>query len=167
MKRLICFLTAFLLLLSLAGCGHGSRSMDPVSFYYCRDPGSYQYFERNGVIQSELRDMTEHRNDLKYLLSLYLAGPMEEGLVSPFSRQVRLLSVTQVQENLQVEISDPGQTMSDAQFSLACACLTLTCLDVSSCTSVTVISGSKSITLDNQSILLFDAASGEQPTDGG
>ena len=43
---------------------------------------------------------------------------------------------------------------SDAEFSLACACLTMTCLEFTDAESVTVISGSRSVTMD-ESLLTF------------
>ena len=165
MKRFLCILLSIVMVSVLLGCS--SRGVDPVSFYYCRESDSYQYFDMEGVISSEPRDLTEHRGNLKYILGLYLAGPIEEGLVSPFPRNVQLQSVTSAEGTLQIELSDLGTSMSDAQFSLACACLTLTCTDVSSYREVTVISGSRNLTMNADSLLLYDDVSAEQPTNGG
>ena len=164
MKRLLCLLLSMAILLSFPGCG--KRSVDAVSFYYSRDPSAYQYYKTDSVIVSEARDLTEHRNDMRYILGLYLAGPIQEGLISVFPSQVRLLSVSGEGTSLKIELSDLDNVLSDALFSLGCACLTLTCLDVSVYTHVTVVSGSRTLTMNADSLLLYDAVSaGTQETE--
>ncbi len=115
MKRL--FSALLILMLLLSGCQSGGQ--DHAAFYYSRDPAQYQYFEQDGVIHSEARDLSGHRNDLRYMVGLYLAGPMEEGLIAPFTRTTRLLSVAQSGSTISIELSDHTVSMTDAEFSLA------------------------------------------------
>lgn len=162
MKRIISL--TLLLLLLLTGCSSGENG--GISFYYCRDPEQYQYFSQDGVIRAESRDLMAHRHDLQYMIGLYLAGPMEEGLVSPFTRSTRLLSAKKDGGTILIELSDHSSTMSDSEFTLACACLTLTCMEFTPCEEVTVVSGSRSITMDADNLLLYDTLP-QQETAGG
>lgn len=163
MKRILCVL----LILSMAAfSGCGRRDANTVSFYYCRNPENYQYFEENGVIQAESREITGHRSDLRYVVGLYLAGPLEEELESPFSKTTRLVSAQKSGETIQIQLSDQDQSLSDASFSLACACLTLTCMNIFSCTEVTVTSGERTVTMNEGSIMLFDTLLPQEATGG-
>lgn len=164
MKQLCCLILAFSLCLALLGCGSDNSSN--VLFYYCRSADEFQYFKEDGVIAPEKRDLTGHHNDLRYLVSLYLAGPLNEELITPFPKNTRLISV-QVEENtVQIELSEQGSSLTDSAFSLACACLTLTCLDYTACTEVTIISGERTITMNSESIVLFDAPLPQESTGG-
>lgn len=162
MKKIICILLSLCLLLS--GCGHAEDHS--VSFYYCRSPEDYQYFEADGVIRAEARDVTGHRSDLRYLVSLYLAGPLEERLQSPFPRTARLISVSIVEDTIQIQLSDQSKTMTDAEFSMACACLTLTCMGFLRCSQVTIISGDRTVSMNTDSILLSDDLLPQETTGG-
>ena len=154
MKRLISVLLCCLMVSTLLGC----HSADPgtVSFYYCRDPEQYQYFESDSVIQAESRDLVGHLGDLKYMVGLYLTGPIEEGMAVPFSKSTKLLSVQQEGLHVFVELSDHTRALTDSEFSLACAALAMTCMDFTGCKEVTISSGSRSITLNADTIVLSD-----------
>jgi len=154
MNRFLSLLIVFSLLFSLIGCG--SRREDLVAFYYCRDPEEYQYFEEDGVICSESRDLIGHNENIRYVIGLYLAGPMEEGLRSPMPPSVKLVSAERTLDAVQLTFSDLDDVMSESEFSLACACLTLTCADLTGCHQVTVISGSRTVTMTTDSIRLLD-----------
>ena len=164
MKRLFCLFFAALLLMQ-SGCS--SAVMDPVSFYYCRDAEHYQYFSPDGVIAPEERDLTGHRGDLRYLVGLYLAGPMEEGMVCPFPAHTQLLSARKIVNSVRIELSDLSESMTDAQFSLAGTCLSMTCMSFVSCGEVIVSSGDRSITITPENILLFDNHTTEESPNGG
>lgn len=155
MRRILSFLLIVILLFSLSACNPGNSN--PVQFYYCRDSEDYRFFEENGVIQWENRDIVGHDHDLRYVLGLYLAGPLEEGLKSPFPKTVRLLSFSESDTTLTIELSDLQRNLTDPEFSLACACLTLTFLNYTQCSDIIITSGERSITMNKDSILLFDA----------
>jgi len=151
-------------MLSFVGCD--SRKEDLVSFYYCREPDAYQYFNEDGVICAESRDVIGHDENIRYVIGLYLAGPMEEGLRSPLPASVKLISAERTLEAVQLTFSDLDDIMSESEFSLACACLTLTCADLTGCRQVTVISGTRSITMTRDSIRLLDDAPNLETTEG-
>lgn len=164
MKQLTGLLFSLLLFFSLCGCT--ASKDDKVQFYYCRDPELYQYFEADGVIRTETRDLSGHMRDLRYMVSLYLTGPLEEGLKNTFSRSTILISVTQTGSTVEIEISDQSPYLTDAELSLACACLTLTCMDFTPCDSVSITVGPQTITMDADSILLFDSLPQQETTGG-
>ena len=163
MKARILLILAIVFLL-LTGCSSPQR--EDTIFYFCRSPEQYRYFEEDGVIYSESRDLMNHRNDLRYMISLYLAGPMTEGVVSPFTKATRLISAELRNNAVYIELSGHNNILTDSEFSLACACLTLTCMDYMACEQVTITSGDRSITMNTQSILLYDTLP-QQETNGG
>jgi len=164
MKRILCFLLSVLVIFSLSGCHSSERS--GVSFYYCRDPELYQYFDPEAVIQSETRDLVGHMGDLKYMVGLYLAGPLEEGMAIPFSKSTKLLSVQKDGDSILIELSDHTKALTDSEFSLACAALTMTCMDFTTCSEVTILSGERSITMNAGNIVLSDSLPQQETTGG-
>ena len=164
MKQFLCVLLMLCLCFRFAGCA-GSMD-DSITFYYCRDPKAYQYYAADAVVATERRDLSGHRNDVPYLLRLYLAGPLEEDLQSPFPRNTHLIHAGQDAGRIEIDLSSLDETMTDASFSLACACLTKTCIDYFGCEEVTVRSGSRSITMSDETIVLFDNGP-QEATNGG
>ena len=154
MKSIFCFLLSVLLLFSLAGCKTANQS--EVSFYYCRTSDQYQYFETDAVIQAEQRDLQGHMDDLRYMIGLYLAGPMNETLQIPFSKSTKLLSVQQEDDHIFIELSDHSNVLTDSEFTLACAALSITCLDFTDSTDITISAGGRSVTMNANNIILSD-----------
>lgn len=164
MKRFLALLLTFALFLPLLGC-HSQDSGDTV-FYYCRNTEDYRYFEENSVVCPEERDLTGHQNDLRYMVGLYLAGPLDEELHSPFSASTRLISVKMDGQSVFIELSDQTGVLNEPEFTLACACLTLSCMRFISCTDVTITSAERSITMNEDSIVLFDSLPMQETTGG-
>lgn len=166
MRRMRSVILLGLLLSAIFLPGCSSAEPKGSSFYYCRKLSDYRYFEEQGVIRAESRDLTGHKNDLRYMVSLYLAGPMEEDLVSPFTNATMLISAELTDNKVYIELSGHNKILTDSEFSLACACMTLTCMDYTSCESVTVVSGGRSVTMDASSILLYDSLPLQETTGG-
>lgn len=158
MKRLLCLILSVLLLLSLlAGCGQ--KLNEPVTFYYQKNA-----YEENmdSPIAGEEREVSGHRDNLKYLLSFYLMGPIGKDLVSPLPRGTQLNTVSREDGALTIELSNTTSLLSDSEFSLACACLSLTCMGLTDAEAVTVVSGSRSLTLSRENLLLSDTVTPEE-----
>ena len=154
MKRLLsCILVAILL---LSGCGTSAeRVRDPVTFYYMRaNPETL----RNGedLFVGEVREAAGHRQDLSYLMALYLIGPTAEGLCSPIPRGTKISEVTIEESALHITMSDTEKAMTDIEYALACTCLSMTFLELTSAQSVTITSGERSITMDRSTLVLAD-----------
>lgn len=157
MKRLICALMIICLFLSMAGCSiSGSRFKEPVRFYYPRHKSGYLYGEADSVIVAEEREAAGHTGHLEYLLTMYLSGSLDEMLASPFPAGTKLLSVAWDESTLLIELSEPSHAMTEHEFSLGCTCLTLTCLELTDATEVTVTSADRSVTMGREDVTLYD-----------
>lgn len=155
MKRWIVFCLCICLFLS--GCTLGiNGDKDTVSFYYLQ--AKYQYYSENGVICPEQRDASGHHQDLPYLLAMYLMGPSEEELVSPLPRGTLIFGTERHGDSITIRLSDTSAVLSDMDFSLAGACLSLTCFDLTDAQSVTVTSGERSVTQTRDSVMIFDGS---------
>ena len=162
MKRFICLILAFVFL--LAGChSMQNRSSDIVDFYYLRvfqtEEDHAAYFS-DGAITSEQRDVSGHREDLTYLLTMYLRGPLDSHLVSPFPTGCSLIGVQQDGSELTVQLSSGASLLNDLDLSIACGCLAQTCMSLADVDTVHIKSLSTinevlfSITLTADSLLL-------------
>lgn len=154
MKRLLC-LTLIVTFL-LAGCSvTGERIKDPVTFYYPKK--NFSYGTTGSVIGSEEREASGHQEDMSYLLALYLLGPSDEGLVPTMPGSCWVLSMDQAPNSLTIEFTDTTLSLTDAEYSLACACLSMTCIGITNVERVTIKSGSRSVTMTKDNLTLFDS----------
>lgn len=148
MKRL----TALILLLAmlLSGC---SSIKESVRFYYVRR--DYQSTLEE-VIVSEKREASGHEGDLSYLLTLYLMGPSDDSLRCLLPLGISVKSAFNQDGSLEVQLADTSKTLSDSDFSLACACLAMTCMNISQASEIHITSGSRSITMNRNNLILYD-----------
>ena len=150
MKRFVCLILLFSMLLSGCHVLQG-RIKEPVTFYYV----SQNYQENMGqVIVSEVREAAGHRYDLPYLLALYSMGPTSEGLVSPFPKNTKMTLNTCADNSMELSLSDSALILTDAEFTLAGACIAKTCMELTDVEQVTIICGDRKITIRNNNLLL-------------
>lgn len=149
MKRLA---AAILALLLLTGCAPGRASENAVTFYYPRKNPVYSFSDL--PIGSEQRDIAGE--SLEYVLRLYLLGPTDENLEMLFPSGTRLQSLTEEAGALTVFLSPGGNRMQDIDFTLAGACLAKTCFAYGSFSTVTIRSGDRDLTLQNNDLLFRD-----------
>ena len=150
MKRCCSILIIFSLLLS--GCSaFGTRIKEPVNFYYVRSDYSAKM---DSVVSAEVREASGHRYDLSYLLALYSMGPSEKNLIALFPKNTVILPVEHSEAGLVLSIQDDLQTMTDAEYTLASACLAMTCMELIDAEQVTVISANRSITINEENLML-------------
>lgn len=157
MKRMILFGLSLALLVSCLGCNRPQTQEEGVKFYYCvADPVCS---EENGVIASEPRGGIEDRT-LLFILEFYLAGPQSADLRSPFPEGLQVISAQLQDQTLCLTVSGELCALSGLELTLACGCLTLTCLDLTEATRVQITSefglldGQESITMDKNALLL-------------
>lgn len=151
MKRWLFGALAVCLLLS--GCRLDS-AYETASFYYL-DAG---YADRmSDPIRKEQKEITGHAGDLSYLMHLYLMGPSGEGLKSPLPGSCTLISIENREGVIQVKLSDTRSSLTESEFSLACACLTLTILDFTQAQAVTITSGTRKVSMGTQTLTLYDS----------
>ena len=151
MKRFISMILVFSILLS--GCSFfGERIKNSVTVYYLCD--NYEE-ELCCVIVPEEREASGHIGDLPYLLALYLMGPTnEESLSSPYPGLQ--LSAKQSGNHIDLDLKNLPAAVSEIDFSLICACLAMTSLDITGAEDVTIYSGERTRTLSRESLTLYD-----------
>ena len=135
------------------------HTVDSVTFYYVKN--SFSPGTPEGVIGAEQREVGGHEGDLDYLLALYLGGPMDAGLTSPFPgpSATRILTLKQDGPSLTIQLSDLSNSMTDSEFSLACACLTKTCMGLTEARTVRITSGDRSVKMNADNLVFFDESS--------
>ena len=158
MKRFACVTLTICLLLS--GCGiFSERMLEPVTFYYLQS--EYQFGQDSSVIVSEQREASGHRQDLSYLLALYLMGPSEEEHVTSLPAGTRIIKLHQINDEIRMELTETNHVMSDLEFTLACACLSQTCLGMTDAKTITITYRGSTVSMTAESLMLFDdSASG-------
>lgn len=150
MKRFMIVLLTVCLILS--GCSFGGEWIkEPVTFYYVRE--NYQK-DMEQVLSSEVREAAGHRDDLSYLLALYSMGPSNDGLLSLLPKNTSIIPTERTNYSIAVTLSENTQNLTDADFTLASACIAMTCMDLMEIQQVTVISGDRSITIREDNLML-------------
>ena len=150
MKRFMIVLLTVCLILS--GCSFGGEWIkEPVTFYYVRE--NYQK-DMEQVLSSEVREAAGHRDDLSYLLALYSMGPSNDGLLSLLPKNTSIIPTERTNYSIALTLSENTQSMTDADFTLASACIAMTCMDLMEIQQVTVISGDRSITIREDNLML-------------
>lgn len=158
MKRTLILLLVYMLLLS------GCQKKEVATFYYCQ--ADYVYSSSQSIIAGESRDISSHSGDLNFLIPLYLMGPSEKEYVSAFPTDVKLLSVKTQDDALYIELSQI-LNISEAEYVLACACMAMTCMEVTGVQSVTISSAGHSVTIDTSNLTLYDTGIPTETTPGG
>ena len=160
---------ALMCLLLLSGCGRSGKPLfDPVYFYYPRV--EYEYGYSDGVISWEAMDGTGYMEDYQYLLGEFFSGPVEEGYYNPFPEGTELLNAWVEEDIFFLELSQEALALPEHQFNLGCACLSMTCFELTPVRAVSFRCGEKSLTIPRGEYLLMDdyiPDSGIQQEDGG
>lgn len=159
MKRILCLLCLIALL--LCGCGKDEKT----TFYY--KPVDLLSELNSPVISPETRNITGYSDNPQFLISLYLTGPLDKSMQSPFPEGTKLKSLQINNQQMIVELYDLPQNISDSDFSLACACLTMTCMEFSDLESVMILCGNRSVTMNRNILTLSDISSTVEASEGG
>lgn len=142
-------------LLLLSGCGRSGKPLfDPVYFYYPRV--EYDYGYSDSVISWEAMDGTGYMEDYQYLLGEFFSGPIDEGFYNPFPPGTELLSAWLEDDSFYLELSREALALPEHQFTLGCACLSMTCFELAPVRAVTVSCGEKTLTIPRGEYLLMD-----------
>lgn len=164
MKKVIAIFLVLIIGLSLISCREKAPEFQqPLNCYYLSK--SIQYNTPNAVISCEQIDGAQLMNQsLGQFLRQYLKGPDSEELISPFPAGTFLVHLTIDDQTVRIRLSSAFATLSGHNLTLACACLTLTVLDYTGLTYVsisvndTALDDQIIITLDRNSIILLDPA---------
>lgn len=160
MKKWIPLLLAVLL---LAGCAlsQEEKPAETVNFYY--PASAIAYGSEGSVIGVEARDAEALEGNLDQILELYFQGPADESLTSPFPKGTALRQWSIQWDTMVLTVSPELAELTGLKLSLACSCLTKTCLELAEVTSVRIFSGGKNLSVfpekqdfSQENVILFD-----------
>lgn len=166
MKRILSLLLITALLLS--GCAlSSSQANEPVLFYYLRQHNQqedYDLFFSEGAIGAEEREISGHRDDLNYLLALYMQGPKNSTLLFPFPVGSKIVETRMEGSRLTIVMNAISSRFNEMDVTISCACIAKTCMELADVTAVTVESHGPddrvlfSRTFTNENLILEDTA---------
>ena len=169
MKRILSLILVVFLIISFSAC-HYSKSgdiLEPVDYYYPRKTTSFVYGSDEGIITAEVREASGHIGDLYYLLTMYLRGPQNKDLYSPFPAGCVLEEVYVKDDTLYIRFSDEFARLQNLDLTIACASLAKTCLSMTGLSRISIESVSEEnhvhMILDANSLLFSDQSTLEIP----
>ena len=154
MKRFLLLLLVVLLLFASVGCKQNNADfLEPVSFYYCNDiaaddPSSNAFYN---IFVAETHEGAGYTNNLHALLTLYVQGPIDEALVSPFPTGLRIVSVSENDSGVSIVVSNEMASLTGLDLTIACTCLYMTVVESSSYDSVQI--SAESVLLDEHEVI--------------
>lgn len=155
MRRMM--LLALCMLLFFSGCTEDTVQT-PCSFYYLQRQISNT--GADSVVAAQIADAGALTP--KELLSRYLAGPSDPQLESPFPFGTRLIDFTHSGRYVGLIVSDELAALSGMELTLACVCMTKTCMEITQADIVEIrcqsqkLNGSESVTMTSDSFRLQD-----------
>ena len=140
MKRCISLLLTAILLLS--GCAANvNQGKEPVTFYYLRQHAQeedYELFFSEGAIGAEKREVAGHRDDLNYLLALYMQGPTDSDLQFPFPVGSKIMDIHRNGDSVTIVMNTISSRFNEMDVTVSCACIAKTCMELTDAAEVTV-----------------------------
>ena len=165
MKRTLTFFLCLVMLATLCACTAQQQEFrEPVSLYYLLiQPADHiHHGSEDSIISPEQREGYQIRDQISVLLETYLKGPATEFYESPFPVGTGLVSAELQGSTLTVTLTDAIAGMTGIELSLACACLSRTCIELWDLESVTIraetmfLDGKAEITMTGENFLLTD-----------
>lgn len=147
--------------LFLSACSPEPSDPSNTCFYYKN--ATVLYHSENGLLGQQWIDITGGSDDWTQLLSIYLAGPTDHQLVSPFPAGTQLVSFSVYQDTAQVVLSREFADLTGAELTTACACLALTIQSITHCSYVQIsaadalLDNQPSITIEPAAISFYDS----------
>lgn len=160
MRKLLIIITLLCLVLCL-GCSEKPEPKDPVHLYYSKAEIS---FEELGVVSFEVRESSELTAE--EIIRLYLAGPTEQGLISPFPDDTSLISIHVEDQSVTVTLSDTYASLSGYPLAIANCCLYKTVSSLTGLKTVIICCETKALgndvrmQLTEQDFVLVDQSTG-------
>ena len=159
MKRFLALMLTAASILSLCACSKAPSYERPVSFYY--PVSEMQYDATGSAISPEVREGKD-LTSLESTLELYLNGPQDSAYTDPFPQGLRIQDIDSIESTLYLTFSDELGKLSGMDLTVACCCITLTCLELTNASNIFIqaesvlLGGEKSITMNRDCLLLLD-----------
>jgi len=152
MKRMIVLICVLVLIAVLCGCTKNNTDIKaPVNFFYANK--EIVYNTESSVLSAEVREYAGLEENTIGLFDLYLRGPSSENLYSPFPVGSSVVNTIQSGKNLHIILNDSFATLKGLDLTIACACLSMTAMELTGC-DVVEISSENALLDENQSITI-------------
>ena len=127
MKRFVCILCILASILACFGCSSAKKAIKkPVAFYYLTNPENYQA----NAITPEARESSNYDDDLLGLMQLYVSGPLSNQHINPFPKGTTVQNIILNNVTVEIVLNDSFAELSNVEMTSACACLTMTVLEL-------------------------------------
>lgn len=146
--RIFCLLLCIALMLT--ACFTPSAETPISTFFYIRPETE---FESESIFITEVRNV---QAPLKDLLILYLSGPLDEYLQSPFPMGTTLIDCTIIDAQVEIILSNEASSLTGIELSVACCALAKTCFTNSDVSAVNI--STQSALLNGQKTISFTEA---------
>lgn len=163
MKKVISLSMICLLIFWMTACSVKQALQSTVSFYYPR--AEYTYGNVDSIIAQESREAAVHGTDTGEWITLYLLGPTDIALRSPFPERTALISCQQEVDGLHITLSDDFAELTGLELTLACTGLAATCMQITQLDTIHIsaqtkmLDGESSITIHADSVAFLDKVS--------
>lgn len=160
MKKLLSLL--LILCLLLTGCMNQSNSyITELKFYYPLQTADYTMGA--AYVQPESREGAGMDKSLTNMLNQYLKGPVDPITYRmPFQYNTQVESISRNSKMLDITLSRGFATYTGLELTIACACLTMTCLELTDAEVIRIrakdatLDGAEFIEMSKDSLLLMD-----------
>lgn len=127
MKRFISILCVLASVLACIGCSSAKKAIKkPVNFYYLTNPENYQA----NAITPEVRESSNYDDDFLGLMQIYVNGPLTGQHINPFPKGTAVENITLNNVTAEIVLNDSFAELSNVEMTSACACLTMTILEL-------------------------------------
>lgn len=129
MKKILPTILVLLLTVCCTGCNNQvTKYSTPATFYYCVEKPSYA--TDSSIIRSEERTINCPPNDYKAIMQVYLEGPKERKIYSPFPKDLTITELMIDGETTYITFSTNLSYLTGINLTLACVCIANTCFDL-------------------------------------
>ena len=159
MKRIMSIFLILSVCLGLCACRPDTNIEQPVNFYYRN--AEVTFGTENGVISAFIAESAGYDGTLE-LLNAYLKGPDDESLHATFPPNTEVLDLHILGSHAQLRMNDALARYSGIDLTVACACLTMTTIELTGVDTVTIaaasqpLDGAAAITMDLEDLMLMD-----------
>lgn len=160
MKQLISVVLLLAVIFSFAGCQEEAPLKDPVNFYYRRI--QTEFGKETGVIDVMVVEGDGKKGDHLAMLNQYLLGINNSSFASTFPVSTQVTDLRILGDTAFLTLNPALGQYSGMDLTIACACLTLTTMELTGTQQVSIritsgtLNGSDQIIMDRNTILLLD-----------
>lgn len=129
------------------------KLQEPVAFHY--PSADYIHSLDGSLLDSELRE-TEGMESTQSILDLYLSGPQSAHLANPFPAGCRLTAIELLEDAVILTISDELAQLTGISLSLACASLSVTCMELTGAQTVQIRAQTQLLDGDEEIVMTKD-----------